>query len=281
MARNLDMAALRALITVAETGSVTRAAGLLNLTQSAVSMQVRRLEEGLGAALFDRMPGGMTLTRDGEALAQYARRICAINDEAVERLTATPVQTEIRLGVPYDIVSPQIPRVLREMAARFPDSRINLVSSYTRILKNRFAEGAFDLIITTEQTPDRAADVLAERALRWVGAPAGTAQFDRPLRVAFKETCLFRPLALGALTEAGIGWEMTFDGDSESVVEANVSADLGVTVRMDPALPEGCAWIEGSLPDLPQSKICLYDQGKLTGAAVAALKDSLRAAYAD
>ncbi len=281
MARNLDTAALRALVTVAETGSVTRAAGLLNLTQSAVSMQVRRLEESLGAPLFERTPRQMLLTRQGETLAQYARRICTLNDEALARMGAQASEGEIRLGVPYDIVSPQIPQVLREMAASFPKIRINLVSSYTRILKERFAAGEFDLIITTEQQPEAGGEVLVEWGLSWLGAVDGRAHLQRPLRVAFKETCMFRPLALDSLTEAGIPWEMAFDGDSETVVEATVAAGLGVTVRMDATVPEGCAWVSEGLPALPRSKVCLYDTGRLKGEAVEALRVALRAGYSN
>lgn len=279
MARNLDIAALRALSTVAETGSVTRAAGLLNLTQSAVSMQIRRLEEALGCPLFIRAPKSMTLTAQGETVTQYARRICAMNDEALSRLGDQCFEGEIRLGVPYDIVSPQIPQVLREMAASFPKIRINLVSSYTRILKDRFARGEFDLIITTEQTPDPGAEVLAEWGLGWLGAAGGSAHLDRPLRVAFKETCVFRPLALAALTEAGIAWEMAFDGDSETVVEATIAAGLGVTVRMETALPEGCDWVRDALPALPGSKVCLYDSGKIKNEAMDALRAALGSGY--
>ena len=281
MARNLDTAALRALVTVAETGSVTRAAGLLNLTQSAVSMQVRRLEESLGTSLFDRTPRQMQLTRQGETLAQYARRICTLNDEALAQMGDQCCEGEIRLGVPYDIVSPQIPQVLREMAASFPKIRINLVSSYTRILKERYAAGEFDLIITTEQQPEAGGEALVEWGLSWVGAVDGRAHLQRPLRVAFKETCLFRPLALASLTEAGIPWEMAFDGDSESVVEATVAAGLGVTVRMAATLPEGCAWVPEGLPALPSSKVCLYDSGRIKGEAVEALRVALRAGYCD
>ena len=283
MARNLDIAALRALVTVAETGSVTRAAGLLNLTQSAVSMQIRRLEEALATALFTRAPRQMSLTAQGETVAQYARRICAMNDEALSRLGDQGCEGEIRLGVPYDIISPQIPQVLREMSASFPRIRINLVSSYTSILKDRFARGDFDLILTTEQTPDAGAEVLSEWGLCWLGAIDGRAHLDRPLRVAFKETCLFRPLALEALTAAGIAWEIAFDGDSESVVEATVAAGLGVTVRMETALAAGCAWLraeEGSgLPALPGSKVCLYDSGRIKSEAVEALRTALRSGY--
>lgn len=278
MPRNLDISALRSLVTVAETGSVTRAAGLLNLTQSAVSMQIRRLEESLGERLFAREPKRMVLTAPGETLVQFGRRICEINDEALGRVGAYSAMSEIRLGVPYDIVNPQIPRVLKEMAASWPMLRINLVTSYTRILKERFRAGEFDLILTTEQHPDAGAQVLSEERLVWVGAEGGRAHHARPLRAAFKETCIFRPVALAALAAAGIGWEMAFDGESETVIEATVAADLGVSVRMASNLPQGCVPVEG-LPALPGSKICLYDQVSPLSEAVEALKNALACGY--
>ena len=116
MARNLDLTALRALVTVSEVGGVTRAAGLLNLTQSAVSMQIKRLEESLGTTLFNRVQRKLSLTPDGELLAQYARRMIDLNDEALLRLTDTAFEGEIRIGVPHDIVYPQLPQILKAMA---------------------------------------------------------------------------------------------------------------------------------------------------------------------
>ena len=104
MPRNLDLTALRSFVAVADAGGVTRAAGLLNLTQSAVSMQIKRLEEALGLTLLDRSRRGVALTAEGEQLLRYARRMVALNDEAVARMTANEYEGEITLGVPHDVV---------------------------------------------------------------------------------------------------------------------------------------------------------------------------------
>ena len=112
MPRTLDLTALRSFAAVADCGGVTRAAGLLNLTQSAVSMQLKRLEEGLGTELFDRSGRRLVLTQQGEQLLGFARRMVALNDEAVAQLAHGEEQTEIRLGVPSDIVHPAVPEAL-------------------------------------------------------------------------------------------------------------------------------------------------------------------------
>ena len=283
MARNLDLTALRAFVTVAEVGGVTRAAGLLNLTQSAVSMQIKRLEEGLGQDFFSRAARRLALTPEGEQLLGYARRMLALNDEALSRLTDSGYEGELRLGVPCDIVYPQIPSVLKVLAREYPKVRVNLVSSYSRTLREGLERGDHDVILTTEVAPGPGGTVVAERELVWIGAPEGAAWQRRPLRLGFKDTCVFRPIAQAALDDAGIPWEMGFDGTSDQAIEATVLADLAITARMRGSLPEGAAVIEAgnALPPLGRLKICLYDAGRQTGEVARALIAQLRCAYGD
>ncbi|MEZ5912710.1 MAG: LysR family transcriptional regulator [Paracoccaceae bacterium] len=281
MPRNLDLTALRALVAVADVGGVTRAAGLLNLTQSAVSMQIKRLEESLGQALFTRAQRRLTLTPEGELLARYGRKMLSMNDEVLARLTDDECGVEIRLGVPHDIVYPAIPRVLQQLAAIYPCARINLVSSFTNLLKEGFARGEFDLIVTTEEAPGEGGAAIGELPLVWVGAPGGVAWHQRPLRLGFEENCRFRPLAVAALDAAGIAWEMSFSGRSNDTIQAMVAADLAVTARMRGLLPEGTAEIRSAaeLPTLGAMGICLYDAGVTRGKVVDSLKAEIAGAY--
>ncbi|MGB3314174.1 MAG: LysR family transcriptional regulator [Albidovulum sp.] len=283
MPRNLDLTALRALVAVADSGGVTRAAGLLNLTQSAVSMQIKRLEEGLGQAFFTRSQRKLTLTLEGEQLLSYARKMLDLNDQALSRLTDSGYEGELRLGVPCDIVYPQIPAILKALAREFPRVRINLVSSFTQVLQDGFGRGEFDMILTTETEPLPGGEVLASRDMTWVGAPDGAAWQRRPLRLGFMHNCIFRLVAQAALDEAGILWEMAFDGHSEQVVEATVAADLAITARLKGNLPEGLVAIEPGniLPPLGQMSICFYDAGMHKGPVAEALRMQLRCAYAD
>ncbi len=281
MPRNLDLTALRAFVTVADTGGVTRAAQLLNLTQSAVSMQLKRLEEGLGRDFFSRASRKLALTPEGEQLLSYARRMLMLNDEALSRMMDSSFEGELRLGVPHDIVYPQMPGILKALAQEFPRMRINLASSFTRFLREGFARGEYDMILTTEDQPAPGGEVLATRDLVWVGAPDGIAWQRRPVRLGFKDTCFFRPIAQDALTEAGIPWELGFDGECEQVIEATVAADLAISARMRGALPEGVEVIEAGnvLPDLGVLKICLYHRGAQKGLVAQALLTQLRCAY--
>jgi DNA-binding transcriptional LysR family regulator len=281
MARNLDTSALRAVVAVADAGGVTRAAGLLNLTQSAVSMQIRRLEESLGVSLFTRAARRMKPSSEGEKLISYARRMLELNDEALMRLAPQSFDAELRLGVPYDIVAPQMPTILRDLSIGWPRMRINLVSSYSRTLKEKFAAGEFDLILTTEFPPPEGAEVLAKRKLVWIGSADQRAVAVRPLRLAFKETCFFRPVAHAALDAAGIPWENAFDGDSETVVEATVAAGLGISARIEGHVAHGCVPIspEAGLPELGASYICMFDSGQARGELADALRAALREGY--
>ncbi|MBT9244399.1 LysR family transcriptional regulator [Gemmobacter fulvus] len=281
MPRNLDLTALRAFVAVADAGGVTRAAGLLNLTQSAVSMQLKRLEDSLGQGLFLRAARKLTLTAEGEQLMGFARRMLAINDEALSRLTSSTFEGEIRLGVPHDIVYPAIPGILKRLAAQYPRLRINLASSFTLLLKDAFAKGEMDVILTTEERPGTGGEELSRQDLVWIGAPEGTAWCRQPLRLGFKDTCIFRPTAQAALDAAGLPWEMAIDGESEQAVEAIVAADLAISARLRGRFPDGTAEIveRCGLPDLGGLSVCLYVAPTVKGEAAEALLSELRLAY--
>ncbi|MCB6178158.1 LysR family transcriptional regulator [Rhodobacter sp. Har01] len=281
MPRNLDLAALRSFVTVADVGGVTRAAGFLNLTQSAVSMQIKRLEDSLGQSLFSRAARKLALSAEGEQLLSYGRRMLALNDEVLSRFGSGVYEGEVRLGVPHDVVYPAIPGILKRLAQAYPRVRVNLVSSFTLLLKDGFARGEFDVIVTTEERPDPAAEVLSSRGLVWVGAPDGAIWLRRPLRLGFKDTCIFRPIATAALDAADIPWEMATGGESEQAVEATVAADLAVTVRMEGTLPDGTAPVaaETALPALGRTSLCLYRGGARRDEVIDTLIAELRCAY--
>ena len=281
MPRNLDLAAVRSFVTVADVGGVTRAAGYLNLTQSAVSMQIKRLEESLGLQLFLRAARKLALSPEGEQLLSYGRRMLALNDEALSRFASTACEGEIRLGVPHDVVYPAIPGILKRMSQAWPCLRINLVSSFTVLMKDDFARGGFDVILTTEESPDPGAEVLGARPLVWVGAPDGSAWQRRPLRLGFKDTCVFRPRAQAALDEAGIPWELATGGESEQAVEATVAADLAITARMAGNIPAGTIALaaDNQLPPLGEMKLALYRANRRKDEAMDMLMAELRCAY--
>lgn len=260
MPRNLDLTSLRAFVTVVEAGGVTKASSFLNLTQSAVSMQLKRLEESLGVSLFDRAARRLNLTGAGEQMLSYARRMLELNDEVLGRLTANEYEGELTLGVPHDIVYPAVPDVLQRFAAAYPRMKVNLVSLGTINLKSAFARGEIDAILTTEETVDAGGETMLTRPLVWVGAEEGQMWKQRPLRLAFEYNCIFRGPALAALDASGISWEMAVESDSIRTVEASVSADLALHAVIEGMEPPYVEVIQhgGALPSLPQIRINLY-----------------------
>ncbi len=279
--RNLDMTTLRSFLAVSDHGGVTRAAGALNLTQSAVSMQLKRLEDMLGIQLLDRSNRKVSLTGPGEQLRGYARRMIELNDEVVGRLTDHVWEGEIVLGVPHDIVYPVIPRVLQQFNAGHPRVKVQLISSYTAGLTESFGRGEIDLILTTEPVLGPGGETLAEVPLRWFGAPDGVAWKQRPLRLAFCRHCMFRPKAIAKLDETGMDWELAVDSESDRTIEATVSADLAVTTILEGHAPPHMEMIAhgAGLPELGHQKINIYGASTPKNEMVSKLADMVKQGF--
>jgi DNA-binding transcriptional LysR family regulator len=283
MMRNLDVTTLRSFVAVADSGGVTRAAGFLHLTQSAVSMQLKRLEELLGLELLDRSGRTIAMTAAGEQLLTYARRMVSLNDEIIGRLTDRPFEGEIVLGVPHDIVYPAIPKVLQRFNAACPRVRVQLIATNTLDLKARFARGDCGLILTTEIGAGSDCETLMTRPLVWIGAPGGVAWRQTPLKLAFGRHCTFRPRVIAALNQRHQTWELVVDSDSDRTIEATVAADLAVHTMIEGTEPPHLERIEhgGVLPDLPAQKVNLYRADSASGSYVSELADLLRRAFSD
>lgn len=282
MIRNLDMTTLRSFLAVSDHGGVTRAAASLNLTQSAVSMQLKRLEDLMGIDLLDRSNRKIALTGAGEQLLAYARRIVQLNAEAVGRLTDQVYEGEIMLGVPHDIVYPVIPRVLQRFNAAFPRVNVNLRSSSTMKLHEALKRGEVDLILTTEEEMHPGGETLTEMPLRWTGAEGGQAFKKSPLRLAFCNVCIFRPIVLRKLNEAGIDWEMAVDSEDDRAVEALVSADLAIGALLEDSIPPHLEAIPAGkgLPELGSQKINLYGAAHSQNEVLLQLAELIRQGYA-
>jgi DNA-binding transcriptional LysR family regulator len=153
-------------VAVADIGGVTAAAGKLNLTQSAVSMQIKRLETLLGRQLIARQGRGIELTVHGEQLLDYGRQILGINDEVWNRMTHEAFEGKLAIGVPPDILYPHIPRILKEFSDAFPRVEVKLISTRTAELKEEFAKGKLDLILTTESKNAKGGEKLVSYPLK-------------------------------------------------------------------------------------------------------------------
>lgn len=260
--RNLDIGTLRTIITVVDMAGVTKAANKLNLTQSTVSMQVKRLEEVLGLSLVVRDGRNMRATQEGEQLVSYARKLVSMNDELVDRLTSQDIISELRIGIPFDIVEPHFPRILKQFVHTYPRVSVSLNAENTIPLLDRYNDGHLDLILTTELEAGVGATLLLERELVWTGAINGRAWMQDPLPIAFTQTCVFRKPAIAALDEAGIRWIDAVNSganwDSGSIA---CSADLGIRADIKGFRPQGMEPVKdtlGKLPDLPKYCVNMY-----------------------
>src|SRR5216683_3205359 len=184
MHRDIDTALLRAFIAVVETGSVTGAAALLNLTQAAVSQQLKRLEELFGTKLFERHHRRLALRPNGERLLTHAHKLIALNDEVFGAMSAPAYEGEVRLGVPHDIVGPYMPPILRRFDKAWPRVRVSLKCTTTPQLLELMRKGDIDLTLTTEQKCGAGGTTLLEDELVWVGALNGAAHGRDPLPVS-------------------------------------------------------------------------------------------------
>ncbi|MCB1884342.1 MAG: LysR family transcriptional regulator [Geminicoccaceae bacterium] len=260
--RNLDTALLRAFLTVAETGSMTRAAHQLNLTQAAVSLQVKRLEDALGQPLFERAPRGLVLLPPGERLLPQARRLLLLNDEIWTSMTAPAFEGELRLGVPHDIVPIFMPGVLRRFDQAWPRVQLSLVCKNSPDLLQLLDDGRLDLTLTTLQAPPPGAETLMEDRLVWVGALGGKAHLREPLPVSLGHpTCAFRPSIMAALDRAGRAWRSCCDTGEMQALVATIEADLGVGAMLRCALTPTLDVLDArhNLPELPRFSIILHE----------------------
>ncbi len=260
MYRNLDLVSLRTMIAISETGGMTRAANAMHLTQSAVSMQVKRLEEQLSVKLLKREGRQVSPTLEGDQLIAYARRLVDLNDEAL-RSMAQPEHTQtINFGVPIDLVHPFIPHVLRLIQRECPRYRINLTSGLTYDLRHSMRDGLHDIILTTEKTPSAGGTKLTTQALVWSTAKGGQCWKNTPLPLAFSPRCMFLKPAVEAIDNAGMQWTHLSSNFTEDNALVCAAADMGMRAELACTQLSGVAPIEhqDALPPLPEYSVVMY-----------------------
>lgn len=275
--RDLDLGALRSFVTIAEVGSMTRAANRLHKTQSAISMQIKRLEDVLDMTLFDRNSKGMAPTASGDQLLRYANQMLSINDQAWNKLTSPEYEGEVTLGVPVDIITPYIPNVLCAFNRSFPRVRVSLKSSRTLELLDQFQQGLYDIVLTTEVHPGEHGEILSKQSVVWTGAVKGEAWRQRPLPISMSKNCFFRSQVIEQLNQSGIMWQNMIETDDDLAGLAMVSADLAVTAELEQAVSQSSGPTPereiidhvDELPMLPEHSIVMYcrkgTNGELTG----------------
>ncbi len=278
---NLDLSTLRSFVTIAESGSMTRAAARLFMTQSAISMQIKRLENSLGLSVFERSAQGMMTTSEGDQLLHFANQMLAINDEAMGRLTSPDYEGQIRLGAPCDVIYPHIPGVLKDFSRDFPRAEIKLSSGSTLNLKKQYRQGLLDVVLTTEVLAGKGGSVICTQPLLWTGATDGNAWKKRPLPLGISKKCAFRESATKALDEGDFDWVDVVTSEDDTAAMAMVSADLCISAELEYVEDKGRVAIEhnGQLPVLPAFSIVLYSSEASSNHLVQTLVDYLLRAF--
>jgi DNA-binding transcriptional LysR family regulator len=256
----LDPDLLQAFVAVSDLRSFTRAAARLNRTQSAVSMQVKRLEERLGAELFHRSTVHVELSPSGEALLGYARRILAISDEAVARLREHGLHGHVRLGVMDDYGTLIVPALLAGFAALYPHIQVEMQTGLTATMPDRLGD-AFDLVIAMHPEGQGGGIFLRKEQALWAVGTTRSALGQTPLPLAlYPPGCLFRQWAVAALDRANLPWRLAFVSHSLGAVEAVAAQGLAVTVVKSGTRPLGLRALSAAdgLPALPVADIRLH-----------------------
>jgi DNA-binding transcriptional LysR family regulator len=282
---NIPTELLRTFVKAVDLGSFTRAGEAVGRTQSAVSLQVRRLEEMLDAPLFVRGTHRVKLTDEGAILAGYARRILALNDEVAGSLRRPRVAGSVRLGAPHEYSASLLPVILGKFAQSHPGVMLEVTCDLSRNLLARQEKGEFDLVIALHDDPSASAGtkVLTE-PLRWITSPDHERHEQRPLSLVLAPPpCIYRSRVLQTLGRLNLPWRIAYSSSSYSGLIAAVRAGLGVTLLAGSTVPADVRVLgeRDGFPDMGHLDVRLHAMQAYPTEAVRCLQDYITGSFAD
>lgn len=257
----MDSDLLRAFVAVADTGGFSAAAKLLNRTQSAVSLQVKRLEERFDTQLFARTSRHVTLTDGGRRMLPYARQLLHLEEHAHAALSQNRATQSLRLGLTEEHATAYLPQILDRFAKAHPDVRLDITCDISSMLVDRFEGGELDLVLAVRHKPTKTGRLLGVERLIWVGRRGFEMPSDAPLPLALNpEGCIFRAHALAAMERVGRPWREPYLSTSPTGVNIPVQMGLAVTVKTPRSLPPGCDEVcdRLALPELGMAEIEMH-----------------------
>ena len=237
----LDLDLLRSFVSVVDAGGFTRAGERVHRTQSTVSQQIRRLEEGVGRPLLHRDGKRISPTEEGERLLSYARRLLALAEEAREVVSRPTGDGVVRLGLPEDFAAYRLTQMLSEFARSRPGLRLYVRCGKSVQMRSALERGELDLALFKRDAEETGGVAAWPEHLRWTTSRRHPVDFrDDPLPLAvFEQGCLYRNRAIHALETAGRAWHIVYTSPSILGIQAAVSAGLGVSILPEVAiLPE-------------------------------------------
>ncbi|MGP6469856.1 LysR substrate-binding domain-containing protein [Rahnella aceris] len=277
-----DSEALRSFVTGIELGSFVLAADRLGRSTSAVSAQLKKLEQQAGTELVQKSGRHLILTGRGEVMLSYARRILSLNDEASAVLLASTLSGSLNLGMQEDFGETLLPAILGTFTRAHPQVQVSASITRNQQLLDGIRHNEFDLAVCwqADETPlFPSSRSLGRIPLRWIGPESFDLKHYQetgepvPLLV-FEAPCLMRNAATTALDNAGIAWRIAFTSRSLSGIWAAMSAGLGVTVRTDFGMPSTVRILQ-ELPAPGEVGISLHQSLTPPGEAAASLRESI------
>lgn len=262
---DIDTVTLKSIVAVADTLNFTRAAERVGRSQSAVSLQIQRVEATLGCPLFVRGQRHVALTEQGEIFLSYAREVLRLNGELFSRLKEADAEGEIRLGTPEDFATHYLPQVLASFRQLHPRVHLNVACDLTLNLLDGFKRGDFDIVLLKRDPQAVTGGVRVwSEPLLWVASDTYKAEEALSLVVA-PAPCIYRARALSALNKASVPWRIGYSSPSLTGVLAAVRAGLGVSILPAAMVPEGVKPVGQALnlPDLPDAEIAILQQEDL------------------
>jgi len=282
MTARLDSDLLRTFLAVAESGNFTRAAEGVGRTQSAISMQIKRLEEVVGEVLFTRGARGVALTERGTELVGNARRIVALLDETASSLRAAPLGGPVRIGIPEEYGQPVLSRALGAFAKRHSQVEVTVRFGYSVTQLAALAAGELDLAVVFEWQFPSGAEVLMNDPTVWVTSIHHNLHLERPLPVAmYTRHGWSREYALRSLEQRGIDYRFAYTSDTTNGLSLAVTAGLALAPMARSNIPLECRELtqaEGFGP-IDTTRVVMHRNPRANSEAVDAMADAIREAF--
>ena len=264
-----DTVLLRTFVAICDSGSFTKAAREVNLTQSAVSLHIKRLEDQVGWRLIVRSARSVALTEQGEVLLSYARRILALHKEAEQRLGRDSAGL-IRIGAPDYFDFPTLSSLLGQFSARYPAVRLQVEFGIGPDISAMLDQGELDLAIVSSELGEGDGVALCREPRVWAAARAMRLDPDEPAPLAlYPPHCRWRQLALEQLDRAGRAWTLVAQSAGTAGILAALDAGLGITVFPEHGLPDTLKSLGSTeaLPALPDFEFVLRRSRNRSAAA--------------
>lgn len=256
----LDLDVLTMIVAVADTGNISRAAEVVHRSQSAVSMQIKTLENALGKELFVRRPRSLTATQDGEILLAYARRMLALREEAWAAVVRPDVTGRVVIGVPDDYASSLLPPILKKFSASYPKVEIQVVGLPSAALAPLVKDGTVDLVCGT-RVKGLTGEFIRHEPMVWAAAPSATEIWkERPLPIAvFLPGSVARENAIRSLDREKIPYRTSYESPSLMGLLSMVEAGLAIAPLAKCAVPQHLSLLgqNHGLPEIASLEVIL------------------------